>query len=463
VPVVAALLAGCAAAVAVQSFMGIETLLCLALGLLIVAPLAWRWATGRFDVMEPMVLVAAIYMLYFVVAPLVRFWMDDMTFLQRNFQSEYGRGLLAVAVVVASMWTGYALPVGPRPAPGARLAEPARALPPAEAAAARRLGWRLVALALLAMVAWARVAGRTLWTFFLPGVFGGIDAGGGTDVAYLFLAIEWFMPAFMVLVAAGAMRSRWRALTILVLVSVVYVSIGFRYRLVVLWLAAGMLVYLRAGKRPSLATLLPGAAVAFGVVGWVGWARTYFRSAGAVGGLTTDRRRLLLGALSDTRIFETFTAVLELVPNYVRFAHFKPLLYIFILPFPRFLWHGKPMPTWLDDVRTSIGTPYSESAGAAVPHFGEYYMAFGWPGLVIGSLLFGMAVKLLWRWYRADPGDPWRQAIFSLNTAFLFVAVIRGYAAQIVQEWCFIVLPAVVLVWLARRSGRRHAAAQAHA
>ncbi|HEX8242308.1 MAG TPA: O-antigen polymerase, partial [Longimicrobium sp.] len=338
-----------------------------------------------------------------------------------------------------------------------------RALPPAEAAAARRLAWWLVALALLAMVAWARVAGRTLWTFFLPGVFGATDAGGGTDVAYLFLAIEWFMPAFMVLIAAGAMRSRWRALAVLVLVSIVYVSIGFRYRLVVLWLAAAMLVYLRAGKRPALATLLPGTAVAFAVVGWVGWARIYFRSAGAVGGLTTDRRRILLGALSDTRIFETFTAVLGLVPNYVRFAHFRPLLYIFILPFPRFLWHGKPMPTWLDDVRTSIGTPYSEFAGAAVPHFGEYYIAFGWPGMVIGSLLFGMAVKLLWRWYRADPGDPWRQAIFALNTAFLFVAIIRGYAAQIVQEWCFIVLPAIVLVWLARRSGRLYAAAQAHA
>lgn len=459
-----ALAGGVAAAAAVQAFMGTETVMCLALAVLILAPLAWRWATGRFDVLEPVVLVAGVYMLYFVVAPLVRFWMDDMVFVGRDFRTGYARGLLAVGVVVTSMWCGYALPVGPAPHPTARLAEPPRTPSAAEARTARRLAWALVAAALLAMVAWARVAGRSLWTFFLPGVLGGsLDQGGGTDVAYLFLAIEWFMPAFVLLMAAGAVRSRWRMLLILGLVSIVYISIGYRYRLVVMWLAVAMLVYLRKGKRPTLATMVPAAAGAFLVVGWLGWARLYFRTAGAVGGLAVDRRRALLGALSDTRIFETFTAVMDVVPRFVGYARFQPLLYIFILPFPRFLWPGKPLPMWLYDVGGSIGTPEGAMLGAAVPHFGEYYMAFGWPGMAMGSLLFGMLVKVLWRWYRADPGDPWRQAIFALNTAFLFVAVIRGYAAQIVQEWCFIVLPAVVLVWLVRRSGRRHAAADAHA
>ncbi|HEY0022670.1 MAG TPA: hypothetical protein VGB24_07155 [Longimicrobium sp.] len=429
-----------------QAFMGPETLLCLVVGAVILAPVAVRLATGTFDLFEPMVLVTGLYLLYFVVGPLVRFSMDDMVFVGYDFEQVYAGALLAVLVVAGSLWAGYAVPVGPRP--GSMVAH-RRSWDPE---AARRLGWGLVVLALVFMLLWARIAGRSLGTFFLPGLFGSMGGGGdGPDIPYLFLAIEWFTPALLVLVIAGALRGPWSRAAAILLITIVYVSIGFRYRVVILWIAFSMLLYLKAGKRPRLAVLVPAVMGAFLFVGWLAWARLFFRSGGANGGLSFQLGDVVQGALSDTRVFETFGAVMQVVPQHVDYVGFDPLGYLIILPIPRFLWPEKPLPMWLYDIGGSIGTAESVNLGAAVPHFGEYYFMFGWPGMALGSFLFGMGVRWLWRWYQADPGDSWRQLLLAINTGFLFQAVIRGYLAQVFQEWCFIVLPAIVIMRMCTR------------
>ncbi|WP_331878965.1 hypothetical protein [Longimicrobium sp.] len=454
----AALACGWVVARYAQGFMGRETLLCLLLGGIILAPAAVRMATGTFDLFEPMVLVTGLYFLYFVVGPLVRFSMDDMVFVGRNFEAAYARGLLAVLVVVLSLWAGYAVPVGPPPGSAAALR---RRWDPA---AARRMGWGLVLLALVFMLLWARIAGRSLGTFFLPGLFGSMGGGGdGPDIPYLVLAIEWFTPALLVLVIAGALRGLGSRAAAVLLITIVYVSIGFRYRVVILWIAFSMLLYLKAGKRPRLAVLVPAGLGAFMFVGWLAWARLFFRSGGANGGLAFNFGDVVQGGLSDTRVFETFGAVMQVVPQHVDYVGFDPLAYLFILPIPRFLWPEKPLPMWLYDIGGSIGTAESANLGAAVPHFGEYYFMFGWPGMALGSFLFGMGVRWLWRWYQADPGDPWRQLLLAINTGFLFQAVIRGYLAQVFQEWCFIVLPAIVIMRMCTRPAPPPAAGNANA
>ncbi|HEX8393773.1 MAG TPA: hypothetical protein VF665_15640, partial [Longimicrobium sp.] len=324
---VAACAAGAAVGIADQAFMGPETVLCAVLAALILAPVVYRAASGTFDLFEPVVLVSAIYLLYFVVGPLMRFATDRMVFVGYDFQQAYRGGLMAVGVVVASMWAGYAVPVGP--APGTAVAR-RRVWDPA---AARRMAWALAGLALLGMVGWSRIAGRSLGTFFLPGLFGALEGGeGGTDVAYLFLAIEWFIPALLVLVISGGLRRRWSLAAVVVLVSIVYVSIGFRYRLLVMWLALGILLYLRRESRPRLAVLVPSGAVMFLFVGWLAWARTFFRTGGAAGGLDLNFADAIEGALSDTRIFETFCVVMQRVPAHIDYVGFAPLSYIFILP-----------------------------------------------------------------------------------------------------------------------------------
>ncbi len=443
--------AGVAAALAGGRHLGAESLLCVLIGLLTLAPLVGRWWEGTFDLFEPAAIVAVVYFVYFVFAPLARFASDDLTFVGRNFEADYLPALVAVLVAVVSMWLGYALPVGPPPEPPGA---PPPAVSPAALRTARRLGWALVGVAIVFMALWARVAHRSFLTFLLPGLFPVANVeDGGTDIAYLFLSIEWFIPALVVLMAGGGLRTGKRRLAAVLAVTVVYVSIGFRYRIVLLWLAVVMLTFLQAERRPRLRHLVVPGVVAFLASGWLAQARLFFRSGGAYGGLAFNLRDAVLLGLADTRIFETFAAVPRVVPAFTGFSGLAPFAYPFILPIPRSLWADKPLPRSLQDIAASVGTPDAAGAGLFVPHFGEYYLAFGWPGIAVGMFVFGAAIKWLWRWYRAAPRDPWRQAVFVLNNALLFQVVIRGYFAQIVMEWCFLVLPAVVLTTVARRAG----------
>ena len=443
---------GTAVAFAGREFMGREAALCVLIGVLTLAPLALRAWTGTFDLFEPAVVIAAVYFVYFVFAPLVRFASDDLTFIGRDFETLYFRALLAVLVAVVAMWLGYALPVGPKPA---RPGVPRAPVRPFELRAGRRLGWRLLVAAVLGMTLWARLAHRSLLTFLLPGLIHVSDEGGGTDIAYLFLSIEWFVPALVFIVAGGGLRRPRRRLAVVLAVTLIYVSIGFRYRIALLWLAVGMLSYLQWGRRPRVLSLVVPGVLAFLAAGWLAQARLFFRTGGAVGGLGFDLRSVVASGLSDTRIFETFAAVLATVPGFINYSGSAPFTYVILLPIPRAVWPGKPFPTALTDVAASLGTPEASGAGAFVPHFGEYYQGFGWPGIAVGMFLFGMGAKWLWRWYRAAPDDPWRQAVFVLNNAMLFQMIIRGYTPQLVMEWCFVVLPGVVLSALARRRGRR--------
>src|ERR1700710_1754044 len=95
-----------------REFFGAETLVAAVVGAAILAPVFLRVWQGRFDLFEPLNLVAGIYFLYFVFAPVYRLTTGDVAQWGRTFTELYVPAFVAVFVAVLSMWLGYALPVG---------------------------------------------------------------------------------------------------------------------------------------------------------------------------------------------------------------------------------------------------------------------------------------------------------------------------------------------------------------
>lgn len=438
---------------------GIELLLAASVAIAAVLPAIVRAWTGRFDPFEPLLTVAVVYLVYFVAGPLLRLLTGDTVVIGRDMRPFYASAFAAVLIGIGAMWTGYALPLG---AIIGRQLTRVRGSELSSPAALRRLrwiGWGLTIAAVAALVLWTRLEGRSFGRFFLPGVIAPAEkadhSGGGTNLAYLFLAIEWFIPAFLILTVSGGFRARPVQWAYFLFVSIAYTSLGYRYRLIIFWGAAFMLAYLRRGTRPRGSTLLAGGVVVVAFAAWLGIARALFKAESRKATATPTLVQVARNALSDTEVFETFGAVLDAVPSRVEFAGADPYLYVLVQPIPRAIWPEKPQPTFLDKIARAIGTRSAGNAGAAVPHFGEYYLAFGWPGLLLGMAAFGVAVRALWAWYLADPRNAWRQVVFAVSNAFLVQVIIRGYSPQIVQEWFFIIGPAALGMWLAHRGERR--------
>lgn len=458
----AAVAVGAVVALVQPYFFGTEILLALAIGALSLAPLMVRAWQGRFDVFEPVTMVSFVYLLYFCVGPL--FWMltNDFGYLGSSYEMHYMRGLLAVSVPILATWVGYSLPVGKRL--GHRLAPPVRLGEPG-LRVLRRWGWGLTGAAVTGIVMWIVVSRQSLTRFLLPGVLTTAPQGGaegpGMDIPYLFVAIDWFVPAFLLVLAGGGFRTRRSAWIYWMCVLVVYVSMAFRYRTLVFVIATAVLLYQRRGRRPGWGILTTGTTAVFLGAGWLSMLRTFFGSYGTQGSAEVSVTTAFQAALIDTRIFDTFATILYTYPRFKEHASLDPFLYVFILPIPRFMWPEKPDPYWLWDIGKVMGTPFSPTAGAAVPNFGEYYIALGWPGMIVGMVVFGILVRTLWAWLQADPRDPARQAIFAIAFIWILQVIIRGYLAQIVKEFAYLLLPFILAMLAARRAQRRADAAAA--
>lgn len=455
--VMAAIGAGFAIGLSGRYELGTEILLAATLTVCVLLPVFSRAWVGRFDPFEPLLIIAGVYLVYFVAGPMLRLTTGDVVLIGRNVRFLYARAFMAVVIGVIAMWFGYHLPLGKSLGGRLRFSKTEGEVDPATLRSLRFFGWGLTAAAVVALILWSQLEGRSLATFFLPGLVTSVEgSGGGTNIAYLFLAIEWFIPAFLILSISGGFPAPPFKWAYFIFVSIAYTSLGFRYRLIIFWVASFMLLYLRRNRRPTAKTLLGGAMVLLMLAGWLGIARSVFKGEGGKQATAAPTfAEVARNSLSDTEVFETFATVLDAVPDRIDYVGAEPYIYVFVQPIPRAVWPDKPFPTFLNKISESIGTSQAETAGAAVPHFGEYYLAFGWPGLVFGMLLFGVICRSLWEWYLADPANLWRQVIFAASNAFLVQAIIRGYTPQIVQEWFFIIFPAVAGMYLARREGRR--------
>lgn len=79
------------------------------------------------------------------------------------------------------------------------------------------------------------------------------------------------------------------------------------------------------------------------------------------------------------------------VPREMPYLYGSSYLQVLLFPIPRGLWHAKPT----GDISAVMDVIDSTKSGLAFPEFGEMYANFGLPGVVIGSVLLGIAVEVL--------------------------------------------------------------------
>ena len=410
---------------------------------------------GSLTIFEPITILSLVFLLYFAVSPLLYLVNDQTSYLGRDFRPVYLLGFVGVAISASFMWLGYSLPAGRRVGHwiASRLCPSALAgLEITQLAYMRKWGLALLVGGVAGLILSLLFGGGSLSSVLLPGVVTDESSAQPSDgtLNYLFLMMEWFIPAYLLLLAAGALRRRWLAIALAAPILAIYVSVGFRFRIVIFLVGVATVIFAGRSRR-HVGALLVGGLILLAFMGYVGSARQFYRSGGMIGSPVPGRSDVVENSRSDTRIFETYAAVLSAVPKKVSYSGLDPLKSVFTLPIPRGFWEDKPTGEYLGKISDSIGTPASRFAGPAIPNFGEYYLALGWLGVAIGMILFGAAARALWEFWRASGRNPFALVIYACSLPFLLLAVIRGYSAQIVQEWFFIVFPAVVVAQRGRR------------
>ncbi|MEJ0029765.1 MAG: O-antigen polymerase [Bacteroidota bacterium] len=284
----------------------------------------------------------------------------------------------------------------------------------------------------------------------------GVQQIGGSFANYLFLSLNFLIPA-VTLLFLYFLRTRkglaWFIIACLIAVGI-FISLGFRYRIVILFGAMAVAYFYNEGKKPNLVVMAVGIAVFIGLMGVINITRQYGRGLDLTKLEDRSTANYYESGLREAMIFQTSGAVIDVVPYKHPHAGWTPIWSTITFPIPSALYKEKNSAVYLLETLDAI---YGEklSQGAAMMAYGEYYLAFGWAGIVIGGFLTGWYCKKLWKWYLANSDNPFVISAYAVTVSYLYFVVSRGYLPLIVNLFFFTAFPAYFVWWLVRRRHSR--------
>ena len=149
----------------------------------------------------------------------------------------------------------------------------------------------------------------------------------------------------------------------------------------------------------------------------------------------------------ESSVFLATSGLMSLVPSKISFVYFYPIFKALIHPIPSKLLSNKNPGNYLKDAMKIVFGSDTQSLGAAIHNYGEYYLMFGWLGIIVGSFIFGYILKKLWIWILIHKDEEIAIPLYLLNISFIHLVISRGYLSQQLQVYSFSILP-LVLVYI---------------
>ena len=230
-----------------------------------------------------------------------------------------------------------------------------------------------------------------------------------------------------------------------------FLNLGFRYRLLLLFLPLILIYFFYKKIKPSIIFFLGlflSATISFG---FIQIARGYGT------GLSFDKYQdnilkawdpdrseleyVFKSAFFDTNVFNTSAGIIHKTPEEYNYVGIAPIINGIAAPIPRLLWKEKPSGEYLKKIYKKIYPGQLWEVGSANLGFAEYYVSGGWIALIITNFFLGLFYKKLWYEFLLNFNDPVAQIRYGLHLSYLYVVFTRGYLLQIIYIYASIFIP----------------------
>jgi oligosaccharide repeat unit polymerase len=273
----------------------------------------------------------------------------------------------------------------------------------------------------------------------------------GSFGSYLMHSVNFFITSTAILLLYGLKSKKFILFIIVFAISAsLFLNEAFRFRLVILILSSISIYYQYINKRPNLILLSIAAVLFVFLMGVIEYSRSYGQGIDIERLENIDNEKILEGGLNESSVFSSTAYLISKVddgtiPN-TRFAMFSNAL---ASPVPRQLWPGKPNGEYFLNTMENIYGIYFK--GQAMLFFGEYYLSFGWLGLIFFSFLIGVLFKSVWLWFLRNRRNELAIAAISIFNCFIYVIVSRGYLTQVITLFFFTVYPIFFVIQLHKK------------
>lgn len=430
--------------------------LLVAIGSVLLAPIAARVARKRFDPFEPIVLIVLAYGVMFVVRPAAMLVGHHLAYngprTSTNVSGTFTKMLLVALVGAVGLVTGY------ETTPGRRLAKRCSELGRLDR---QRIVVAFLVVGVLCVATFAGLLIAAPHDSGLSLIFRGRTAELSREVQgstyYLWNAFYLLVPVAFVLTAVGLIRRR----RLLVVAGVLFggafllrtLPLGDRIGLLPFLGGAFVLYYLRRSKRPTATVVL--ALIVLALLGSAFLSDLRGRSSRhetvaqtVVRAVTPGRIISPLVSGPDSEMAPVLAAALSVIPSKLGYTYGATIFGDLISrPIPRPLWSAKPeLPR--DKLIASLW-PVEYRKAAVNPEFSVllyFFWDFGIPGVLVGMLLFGIGARALYEYFLRDRSSLAMQVFYALALWFVVIGL-RNSPVDTLIQFAFVVFP----VWLAVR------------
>jgi oligosaccharide repeat unit polymerase len=279
-----------------------------------------------------------------------------------------------------------------------------------------------------------------------------VPKASGSFANYFALSLNFIIPGITLLFTYFLLTRKkllWFIIPFIIGIGL-FTTLGFRYRIVLLLCSLGVVFYFVRQKRPNLIVLAFGLVALIAVMGVINMSRRYGAGLNVQKLQNTTSESAYQSGLQEASIFQTSGAIIDIVPNRHPYAGFQPIVSTLLFPIPSKLLPDKNSAQYLFEALDAV---YGKelSKGSAIMAYGEYYLAFGWFGIVIGCLITGWYLRKLWNWFLFNSNNPFAMAIYAVTVSFIYMVLSRGYLPQVTNLFFFTVFP----IYLALRYARK--------
>lgn len=248
--------------------------------------------------------------------------------------------------------------------------------------------------------------------------------------------------------AEGSLGKRLLVLALLTNTLLVFLASGFRLRIAFLILSLTCLHFLSQRANPrwfsgfkttTFRRLAKYALAGGALVVAMSAARKYGRGIDLEVLRESSANEVAVSAFNDSVIYYCGGETMDYVANYSQHTGLETYKAALLRMVPSAIIGEKPLPQTIVVINEAMGgNAASYSAGFAIPCYAEYYICFGWFGVVVGSTLMGACCAWVANLAIRRP-TPYVLFFYALMTGFVFIYFHRGYFPQQLESFMFMV------------------------
>ena len=226
----------------------------------------------------------------------------------------------------------------------------------------------------------------------------------------------------------------------LILTTLIFIKLGFRYRILLLLQPIFLFYFLNFNFK--LKTYLIAIPLGVFMANFLGLIRSYGQGLkfDFVNNLNSTEILQLSFVGAESSVFISTAGLMSIVPNNLNHIYFDPIIQTILYPIPN-NFINKVSGDYIKEAFQYMLLDPVRGNGAAFLNIGEYYYMFGWAGIIIFSTILGYIFKKLWIWINFHKEEPLALPLYLLNVSFIFMIISRGYMPQQVLLYFYSIMP----------------------